>query len=432
MIKRLLSFLDASPVNFLAVKNLTDELQQHGYRRIDTTEALGTVKAGDKFFVTKNDSSIYAFQIGRKPLAETGFHMICAHCDSPTFRIKPHAEIDCEGGIVKLNTEVYGGPIMSTWFDRPLTLAGRVIVKSKDVMSPTTLLLHVKRPLLQISNLAIHFNRQVNDGVKLSRQKDVLPILGIINDELEKGNLLMNIILEELNKQQTVAREDILDFDLYLADATPACTFGAHNELISSGRLDDLSMCFAGLEALLASQPTDTTQVLAIFDNEETGSQTKQGAGSPFLSYMLKRIALAQGGTEEAYYQAVERAFMISADNAHAWHPNYSEKYDPTNHPMLGGGPVIKFNAAQKYASDAYSASVFAGLCKKAGVPCQRFVNHSDVAGGSTLGNILASSIPLRGVDMGNAILAMHSCRETGSTADHEFCVKVFTQFYQE
>ena len=432
MIKRLLSFLDASPVNFLAVKNLTEELQQHGYRHIDTTEALGTVKAGDKFFVTKNDSSIYAFQIGRKPLAETGFHMICAHCDSPTFRIKPHAEIDCEGGIVKLNTEVYGGPIMSTWFDRPLTLAGRVIVKSKDVMTPTTLLLHVKRPLLQISNLAIHFNRQVNDGVKLSRQKDVLPILGIINDELEKGNLLMNIILEELNKQQTVTREDILDFDLYLADATPACTFGAHNELISSGRLDDLSMCFAGLEALLASQPTDTTQVLAIFDNEETGSQTKQGAGSPFLSYMLKRIALAQGGTEEAYYQAVERAFMISADNAHAWHPNYSEKYDPTNHPMLGGGPVIKFNAAQKYASDAYSASVFAGLCKKAGVPFQRFVNHSDVAGGSTLGNILASSIPLRGVDMGNAILAMHSCRETGSTADHEFCVKVFTQFYQE
>lgn len=432
MIKRLLSFLDASPVNFLAVKNLTEELQQHGYRCIDTTEALGTIKAGDKFFVTKNDSSIYAFQIGRKPLAETGFHMICAHCDSPTFRIKPHAEIDCEGGIVKLNTEVYGGPIMSTWFDRPLTLAGRVIVKSKDVMTPTTLLLHVKRPLLQISNLAIHFNRQVNDGVKLSRQKDVLPILGIINDELEKGNLLMKIILEELNKQQTVAREDILDFDLYLADATPACTFGAHNELISSGRLDDLSMCFAGLEALLASQPTDTTQVLAIFDNEETGSQTKQGAGSPFLSYMLKRIALAQGGTEEAYYQAVERAFMISADNAHAWHPNYSEKYDPTNHPMLGGGPVIKFNAAQKYASDAYSASVFAGLCKKAGVPCQRFVNHSDVAGGSTLGNILASSIPLRGVDMGNAILAMHSCRETGSTADHEFCVKVFTQFYQE
>ena len=444
MINRLLSFLDASPVNFWAVKNLAEELTRKGYRRIDPTEALGEVKCGDRFFVTKNDSSIYAFQIGSKPLAESGFHLICAHCDSPTFRIKPNAEMDMEGGIVKLNTEVYGGPIMSTWFDRPLTLAGRVIVKSEDVMQPQTLLLHIKRPLLQISNLAIHFNRQVNDGVKLSRQKDVLPILGIINNELEKGNLLMNVILEELNKNASeeaatsgnashrpLTASDILDFDLYLADATPACTFGAHNEFISSGRLDDLSMCFAGLEALLASEPTETTQVLAIFDNEETGSQTKQGAGSPFLSYMLKRIALAQSGTDEAYYQAVERAFMVSADNAHAWHPNYSEKYDPTNHPMLGGGPVIKFNAAQKYASDAVSAAIFAGICEKAGVPCQRFVNHSDVAGGSTLGNILASSIPLRGVDMGNAILAMHSCRETGSVIDYEYSVKAFSQFYQ-
>ena len=426
MINRLLSFLDASPVNFLAVKNIAEKLTEKGYRHFDPTTALGSVACGDKFFVTKNDSSIYAFQIGRKPLAESGFHMICAHCDSPTFRIKPNAEMDMEGGIVKLNTEVYGGPIMSTWFDRPLTLAGRVIVKGTDVMSPQTRLLHVKRPLLQISNLAIHFNRQVNDGVKLSRQKDVLPILGMITDEMERGNLLIRVITDELN----IKREDILDFDLYLADATPACTFGAHDEFISSGRLDDLSMCYAGLEALLASSPTDTTQVLAIFDNEETGSQTKQGAGSPFLSYMLQRIALAQSGSEEAYYQAVERAFMVSADNAHAWHPNYSEKYDPTNHPMLGGGPVIKFNAAQKYASDAVSASIFAGICEKAGVPCQRFVNHSDVAGGSTLGNILASSIPVRGVDMGNAILAMHSCRETGSVKDHEYCVRAFTQFF--
>ncbi len=430
MLQRLLHFLDASPVNFLAAKNLADELEKAGFKRIDPCQPLPEVKAGDKLFVTKNDSSVYAFEIGRKPLADVGFHMICAHCDSPTFRIKPQAEMTCEGGIVKLNTEVYGGPIMSTWFDRPLTLAGRVIVRGDDEMTPRTLLLHVRRPLLQISNLAIHFNRQVNDGVKLSKQKDVLPILGIINDELERGNLLMNIICEELNKEHTISRDDILDFDLYLADATPACTFGAHNEFISSGRLDDLSMCFAGLEALLASGPSDVTKVLAIFDNEETGSQTKQGAGSPFLASILKRIALRQSGTEEAFYQAVERAFMVSADNAHAWHPNYGEKFDPTNHPKLGGGPVIKFNAAQKYASDAVSASVFAEICRKAGVPCQRFVNHSDVAGGSTLGNLLASSIPLRGVDMGNGILAMHSCRETGSTADHIYCVKAFTQFF--
>ncbi len=431
MINRLLSFLDASPVNFLAVKNIADMLEAGGFRRLNPALPIGTVNAGDRFFVTKNDSSIFAFRIGAKTLADAGFHMICAHADSPTFRIKPNAEMLCEGGLVKLNTEVYGGPIMSTWFDRPLTLAGRVIVRGENVMLPETMLLHIKRPLLQISNLAIHFNRQVNDGVKLSKQKDVLPLLGQINSQLEAGNMLMNVIVEELNKQRPIQQEDILDFDLYLADTTPACTFGAHNEFISAGRLDDLSMCFAGLEAMLAAHDTDTTQVLAIFDNEETGSQTKQGAGSPFLSYMLKRIALAQTNTEEAYYQAVERAFMISADNAHAWHPNYAEKYDPTNHPMLGGGPVIKFNAAQKYASDAASAAVFAGLCSKAGVPCQRFVNHSDVAGGSTLGNILASSIPLRGVDMGNAILAMHSCRETGSVRDHKYCVKVFTEFFE-
>lgn len=433
MIKRLLSFLDASPVNFLAVKNIADTLLTNGFRRVDPSQPLGEVKSGDRFFVTKNGSSVFAFRIGNKPIADAGFHMICAHCDSPTFRIKPNAEMLTEGGIVKLNTEVYGGPIMSTWFDRPLTLAGRVIVRGEDVMQPQTLLLHIKRPLLQISNLAIHFNRQVNDGVALSKQKDVLPLLGQITSQLEAGNLLRNVILEELNSNaagRELCAKDILDFDLYLADATPACTFGVHNEFISSGRLDDLSMCYAGLEALIASDTTDTTQVLALFDNEETGSQTKQGAGSPFLSFMLKRIALAQSNTEEAYYQAVERAFMISADNAHAWHPNYPEKYDPTNHPMLGGGPVIKFNAAQKYASDAVSAAVFAGLCEKAGVPCQRFVNHSDVAGGSTLGNILASSIPLRGVDMGNAILAMHSCRETGSVADHVYCVRVFTEFY--
>ena len=426
MIDRLLTFLDASPVNFLAVKNIVDKLEDAGFKCIDPTLPIGNIKPGDKIYVTKNDSSVYAFHIGNKSLAEEGFNMICAHCDSPTFRIKPNAEITGDGNIVKLNTEVYGGPILSTWFDRPLTIAGRVIVKSNDVMSPKTMLLHIKRPLLQISNLAIHFNRQVNDGVKLSRQKDMLPILCIVNDQLEKGNMLINLICEELK----INKNDILDFDLYLADATPACTFGIHNEFISSGRLDDLSMCYAGLEALIASPCSNKTKVLAIFDNEETGSQTKQGAGSPFLASIIKRIAMAQGGNEESFWQAVERAFMISADNAHAWHPNYSEKYDPTNHPVLGGGPVIKFNAAQKYASDAVSAAIFASICNEAKVPCQRFVNHSDVAGGSTLGNILAASIPLRGVDMGNAILAMHSCRETGSTADHIYTVKAFTQFY--
>lgn len=427
-IKDLLQFLDNSPVNFLATETICQRLIDAGFERLIACEKLDNIKPGRQFFFTKNDSSVYAFRIGSEPLSEAGFHVICAHCDSPTFRIKPNAEMTGEGGIVRLNTEVYGGPILSTWFDRPLTIAGRVIVRSEDVMCPATKLLHVRRPLLQISNLAIHFNRQVNDGVKLSKQKDVLPILGIINNELEKGNLLINLICEELN----VERTDILDFDLYLADTAPACTFGIHNEFISSGRLDDLSMVHAGLKALLLSgeQTPKTTQVLAIFDNEETGSQTKQGAGSPFLASILQRIVAAQGGTTEDFYRSIEQAFMVSADNAHAWHPNYSEKFDPTNHPVLGGGPVIKFNAAQKYASDAVSAAVFAGICEEAGVPCQRFVNHSDVAGGSTLGNILASSLPLKGVDMGNPMLAMHSCRETAAVADHLYCIEAFKTFY--
>ena len=224
-IKDLLQFLDNSPVNFLAVETISKQLREAGFEHLDAADKLGTMKPGSQFFLTKNDSSVYAFRIGTEPLGEAGFHIICAHCDSPTFRIKPNAEMTGEGGIVRLNTEVYGGPIMSTWFDRPLTIAGRVIVRSKDVMKPVTKLLHVRRPLLQISNLAIHFNRQVNDGVKLSKQKDMLPILGIIKDELEKGNLLVNLICEELKVNQ----EDILDFDLYLVDATPACSFGIHD-----------------------------------------------------------------------------------------------------------------------------------------------------------------------------------------------------------
>ena len=420
--------LDASPVNFLAVRTLETELRAAGFQCVDASQPLGEMPAGRKFYVKKNDSSLYAFQLGTQPLAEAGFHVVCAHCDSPTFRIKPRAEMACEGGIVKLNVEVYGGPIMSTWFDRPLSLAGRVILRSDDVMQPSTRLLHIRRPLLQIANLAIHFNRQVNDGVKLSKQKDMLPLLGIVRDELERNDVLIKLIANELD----VSADDIIDFDLYLYDATPACTFGLHNEFLSSGRLDDLSMVFAGLEALLqtASTPTTRTRVLAIFDNEETGSQTKQGAGSPFLASLLRRIVELQGGTDESFYQLVERSFMVSADNAHAWHPNYPEKFDPTNHPQLGGGPVIKYNAAQKYVSDALSAAVFSEICRKAGVPCQRFVNHSDVAGGSTLGNILSASLPLRGVDMGAPILAMHSARETGAVDDYIYTVKAFAEFY--
>ena len=424
--EKLLSFIDASPVNFLAVRNVCNTLLDNGFVQLHAEEALKDLP--DKFFITKNNSAVFAFHLGRQSMADAGFRIIAAHSDSPTFRIKPNAEMVGEGGLLRLNTEAYGGAILNTWFDRPLSLAGRVILRSADALNPQTRLLNIKRPLLVIPNLAIHFNRQVNDGVKLSKQKDMLPILGYVNDRLEADGLLVRLIANELQ----IEKEQIIDFDLYLYDTTPACLVGLNNEFISSGRLDDLSMVHAGMEAMIAeSVKPEATKVLAIFDNEETGSGTKQGAGSNFLMSLIQRIVLAQGGSLDDYYRSVEKAFMVSADNAHGFHPNYAEKYDPTNHALLGGGPVIKINAAQKYATDAMSAAVFQQICERAGVPCQRFVNSSDIAGGSTLGNILTSSIAINGVDMGNPVLAMHSVRELASAADHENCIKAFTEFYR-
>lgn len=425
MIDRLISFLNASPVNFLAVEEISRQLDAAGFKKYDMASPNPDFAPGEGFYMIKNGSAIFAVRMGTAPVAEAGFKLICAHCDSPTFRIKPASAMMSEGGIVRLNTEVYGGPILSTWFDRPLSIAGRVILRSEDPLHPKSKTVIIERPILTIPNLAIHFNRQVNDGVKLNRQKDMLPLMDVsslIDENLGKDGLILKL----LSKKCGINEADILDFDLYLYDTTPACTIGLKDEFIQSGRLDDLSMAFAGLEAMLASKPSAATQVLAIFDNEETGSGTKQGAHSPVLRNLLKRIC----GGSEAFYRAMEQSFMISADNAHAFHPNYADKYDPTNHPVLGGGPAIKINAAQKYATDADSAAVFKEICRTAGVPCQSFVNHSEVAGGSTLGNILTAQMPLRGVDMGNPIWAMHSCRETGSCADHVYCVKAFTAFY--
>ena len=296
------------------------------------------------------------------------------------------------------------------------------------MFNPVHRTVRINRPLLTIPHLAIHFNRAVNEGNPLSKQKDMLPVIGHITDSLQRDNLLLNLIASELN----VDPADILDFDLSLYDTTPACTLGLNNEFITSGRIDDLSMAHAAVTSLIdrAADNPGATLVAAIFDNEETGSGTKQGAASPLLADLLTRINMALGGNEEHLLRAISRSFMISADNAHGLHPNYVEKQDPTNHPLLGAGPVIKINANCKYMTDADSAAVYATICRNAGVPVQYFVNHSDVAGGSTLGNILTSQIPLRGVDMGAAIWAMHSVRETASVDDHDLIIRSFREFY--
>ena len=330
-------------------------------------------------------------------------------------------------GVLLINTEVYGGPILYTWFDRPLSIAGRVILKNpENILKPTTRLIDFKKPVLIIPHLAIHFNRTVNDGNKLSKQKDMLPIATIVTDTVEKDGFILKKVAEELH----VDAADILDFDLLLYNCQKAQRVGFNGEFISSGRIDDLSMAHAAMCALIKGSNTTTTQVMAIFDNEETGSGTKQGAASPVLANILHRIALATGVDQEGFYQALSNSFMISADNAHAAHPNYPEKYDPTNHPVMGGGPTIKINANCKYMTDANSSAIFIELCKKAKSPYQFFVNHSDNAGGSTLGNILTSQMDINGVDMGNPIWAMHSAYETGSIADHQNAINVFTEFF--
>lgn len=422
----ILDFLNDSPCNFLAVEALRNILDNNGFRPLDRRDHW-EIGPGDRRYVTVNDSAIFAFVAGEGG-PDAGFRIISAHSDSPGFRIKPHAEMLTEGGFVKLNTEVYGGPILYTWFDRPLSIAGRVILRSDNPLTPRHVNVRFRRPLLTIPHLAIHFNRQVNEGNPLSRQKDMLPVLAHITDACEKEGLLLRMLSRELD----VAQDEILDFDLTLYDTTPACRLGLHDEFISSGRIDDLSMAHAACAALVAEGHNPRqTRVMAIFDNEETGSGTKQGAASPALAHLLERIATSLGGTREDYLRGIAASFMVSADNAHGLHPNYPEKHDPTNHPVLGGGPVIKINANCKYMTDADSAAVFAGICREAGVPFQQFVNHSDSAGGSTLGNILTSQIDLRGVDMGAAIWAMHSVRETASYADHGYCIRAFTHFFR-
>lgn len=420
----LMQFMDSAVCNFLAVDTIKRRLVDAGFTQLDPTTPW-TLERSRGYFITKNDSAIFAWIVGDGDPA-TGVKIISSHSDSPGFRVKPNAEMTSEGGVVRLNTEVYGGPILYTWFDRPLSLAGRVMLRGEDALHPITEIVKFDDPLLTIPHLAIHFNRQVNEGNPLSRQRDMMPVIALHSTPSDSRYLLTDLLATELN----VSPDDILDYDLALYDTTPSMLVGVDSEMITSGRLDDLSMVHASMTALLDSQQGEMTRVMAVFDNEETGSGTKQGAASPVLHNLLRRINLALGGDEETFLRSIDASFMISADNAHGLHPNYPDKHDPTNHPVLGSGPVIKINANCKYMTDAQSAAVFRSICEQAGVPCQTFVNHSDSAGGSTLGNILTSQIDLKGVDMGAAMWAMHSCRETASTRDHGYIIKAFTQFY--
>lgn len=424
--KELINLLDECPSPFHVVERIEKDLIEEGFKELDSKEKWD-IKKGGKYFVTKNQSALIAFIVGKGEIEEDGFRLIGAHTDSPTFRIKPNPEMVVENNYLKLNTEIYGGPILNTWFDRPLSLAGRVAIKSDNPLKPDYKLLNIDKPIMIIPNLAIHMNRNVNKGVELNAQAHTLPLLSMVNEEFEKDNYLLKLISEELN----INPEDVLDFDLFLYEYEKGSIIGLNNEFISSGRLDDLSMVHAGIKALVEGGISKATNVMICFDNEEVGSMTKQGAASPMLRTILERITLALNKDREDFFRGLYNSFIISADAAHGVHPNYTDQHDPTNRPVINKGPVIKISANQSYTSDSFSSTVYENICKAAGIPVQKFVNRSDKRGGSTIGPISSSQLDIPSVDIGNPLLAMHSIRELGGVMDHYYVYKSFLKFYE-
>ena len=421
----LIDFLYDSPSACHGVKATQRILNENGFIEIKE-EDKWDLKSNGKYYVIKNDSALIAFEIGSEDIEQVGFRLIGAHTDVPGFRIKPNPQMITEGRYVKLNTEVYGGPILHTWYDRPLSIAGKVALKGKYPLKPEIRLININKPLLIIPSLAIHMNREVNEGYKINRQVDTLPLLGLINDKLEKEDYLINILAQELK----VNKEDILNFELGLYEYEKGSLIGMNEELISSGRFDDLWMVFAGVKALVNSKENKSTKVMICIDNEEIGSLTAEGANSTLLNNILKRITIGLGKDREGYYRALSKSIMISADLAHAVHPNLGDKHDPTNRPVLEGGPVLKIAASGSYSTDSFNGAVFAGICDSAGVPFQKFVNRSDVRGGTTIGPVTAANLTIPVIDMGAPVIGMHSIRELASVKDNYYTIKAFTEFF--
>ena len=415
--EKLLDFIEKSPTAFQAVDEMQKRLTENGFEVLSEKEYWKLVPGG-KYLVTRNNSALIAFCIPEKE--SRVFHIMASHSDSPSFKIKENPEIKVDNSYVKLNVEKYGGMLMAPWFDRPLSVAGRVIIRRNGGLKEK--LINIKRDLVMIPNLAIHMNREANNGVSYNPQKDLQPLFAVGNTD--------RTLLEIIAEQTGVKKEDIISHDLFLYNRMPGTIWGADKEFVSSARLDDLQCAFASMEGLLRAQNHESIAVHCVMDNEEVGSGTKQGAASTFLKDTLLRITMGLGRTYEEYLMTLAGSFMVSADNAHALHPNYTDKTDPTNHPVLNKGIVIKFNANQKYCTDAVSAAIFKELCTKAGVPYQTFVNRSDIAGGSTLGNISNTQVPMNTVDIGLPQLAMHSPYETAGVKDTEYLVRAAEELF--
>ena len=417
--KEMTAFLKECYTAFHAVEKLGKECESHGYKRLRESESW-EVLPGGKYYVTRNDSSILAFSVGTK-LEDYSFNIAASHSDYPTFKIKENAQIEVNKKYMQLNTEGYGGMICSTWFDRPLSVAGRLVVKENDHF--TTKLVNVDRDFVMIPSLAIHMNREVNDGYAFNKQVDTLPLFG--GAECQKGDF-KKLIAEAAG----VSEESIYGSDLYLYNRQEPAVWGSKEEFISSAHLDDLQCAYASFQGFLQAGQENSVNVCVCFDNEEVGSGTKQGAGSTFLQDVLWRIHMGLGKPKEDYYRAVAGSFMLSADNAHAVHPNHPQKTDVGNCVYMNEGIVIKSHAGQKYTTDGVSLALFRDLCEKAQVPVQYFANRSDAAGGSTLGNISSAQVSLNAVDIGLAQLAMHSAYETAGVKDTYYMIEAMKRFF--
>lgn len=422
----LLKYIKNATSPFHVVLESQRMLEEAGFISLDLTKKWSLEKTG-KYYINAYGTTLFAFTVGEELGESIRFRIAAAHTDHPCFKVKPSAEM-VDNQYLKLNTDVYGGPIVNTWLDRPLSLAGKVAIRSKDLFRPDIRYIDLKQPLLTIPNLAIHMNRDVNKGVELNRQSDTIPVIGLMNDALNKDQFFVNYLANHLG----VEASDILDFDLYVYNLEEGCMLGMEEEIISSPRLDNLTSCYALTEAIMKGTGKKDINFIALFDNEEIGSRTKQGADSSLLNFVMEKICAGLSYSHMDYCDAVLNSMLCSVDVAHAIHPNRSEKSDPTNKVKLNEGFVIKLNSNQKYATDSEAIAIVQQICDSEGIAYQKYVNRSDIAGGGTLGSITSSWLPMKTVDMGIPMLAMHSAREMMGSKDQAYLESFVTAFFSK
>ncbi len=422
--RNLLEYIKKSPSPYHAVLEGENMLLSQGFSELDMSEAWELEK-GRSYYVKPFGTTLFAVSVGSNVTQKQTFHIAAAHTDHPCIHVKPIAELT-QKSYLRVNCEIYGGPILNTWLDRPLSVAGRVALKSDNPYEPKVCYLNVEKPFLTIPNLAIHMNKDVNKGVELKKQTDMLPLMGMLNNTLNEKNYFVSFIAKQLN----VATGDILDFDLFVYNAEDGLMLGMEDEFIQSPRLDNLTSCYALLNGITKAKREDGINVIALFDNEEIGSLTKQGANSSLFTMFLEKLYLSLGFTRIQYHEAVVRSFLLSVDVAHAMHPSHIDKNDPVNLALMNDGVVFKINSNQRYTFDTEAIAIVQQLCEKNDIKFKKFVNHSDVIGGGTLGPIISSWLPMKTVDLGVPLLAMHSARELMGAKDQEQLNKLITVFF--